>query len=588
MAIKEFFKKLLKNPGKKLLTVAAITTIPMALVACNDPTPTPTPTPDVDPVEETKQVGIVSVLEKNAAYKNLDKSAESAITDKIVGAVADEYYTQKKNVQLVDVQFGGADNNQATIVAKVDGSKVVLVKYESEQLGNFKSITDKQAFVLGEAGYTSQTKVDEDKQSEADAKITSAVKSVISKLSSLDDDAKVIQANEIFDGISGDGKDISGFEKYQGVILSEVRQDGTVIAFTYSDGKYNDHVLTVNGKDDLTNDQILSEIKSGEFEITTRTIDPSETYTAPAVEEKPVVEYVNFNEIYNEIFGEDFAFTSPTELFDSVLPTIQTYATSTDLIMYAAGDNLTILSECISKQGRTSLEKLTYNGENFKDIKQYCDLYCESSGSLEEYLKIELIKNDIVKGSSEEAALRTELEKYGAYVLNGQQKIKSLAENEFIHERQINATKDEIDSDAFGEKLCPDKEVIATYVGALEGKQLDSVGRFNTGYYTGFNTVTVYRDDNDDVIIKQDKIYVPYYNDSTNESLYKTFSEGKDETKYNIVSQETETIKNATIAERNEGKKLALIQVLNGYDISSLDEETAKIVADIMAEYLNS
>lgn len=526
--------------------------------------------------DDTQQVGIVSVLEKNSAYKNLDKSAESAITDKIIGAVADEYYTQKKNVQLVDVQFGGVDNNQATIVAKVDGSKVVLVKYESEQLGNFKSITDKQAFVLGEAGYTSQTKVDEDKQSEADAKITSAVKSVISKLSSLDDDAKVIQANEIFDGISGDGKDISGFEKYQGVILSEVRQDGTVIAFTYSDGKYNDHVLTVNGKDDLTNDQILSEIKSGEFEITTRTIDPSKTYTAPAVEEKPVVETITVGEIYDQNFANvDFS-AKLEEAFQSIYLR-RCPGMSVDTMFYAQ-DGETVSLYVNVNDGEDLFYKLAFDSTfDIMELNQLDKASILGKAGLTANTEVEKTNSETTKNK-----ISTVIEEINSNI----DVIANLKNSKVTRDGIINNTEDDIDFKAFGEKLCPDKEVIATYVGALGAEWIDDANMFNTGYYKQFDVVVSYKND-DDVVIEKKTICVPCYNNSTNDSLYNSFVDGEENKEFKYTSSEIETIKNATIAKQNEKQKLASIQVLNEYDIESPDEESAKIVADAVAAYLS-
>ncbi len=557
---------------KKLLAIIIalllVATLTCVLVACGEtePSPEPTPEPTPTPAPSVEEVKVVDILQNNAAFQNMDNAAAEKIVDGIKERVASDCNVAKSKVELVDVNYDDVNAELVTVVAKIDGKKVVLNRYESERLGEYGR-SDKETLVLNKANYTAESKVDEDKQSEVDAEFTVAVNAILAELASLSEEATLVKANEIFSDYSS-VESVLGFENCDGIILSNVREDGTVVAFTYSHSisdstnpfvGYQDHVLKVEGRENMTDADIMAHIKLGNFTKETRTIDPSKTYTIPALEEKPVVEYVDFDEVYNQIFGENYTLTSPAELLEGVLPTIQTYATSTELIMYATGGNLTILSEVVSKKGSTYLNKLTYSGENFEDIKQYCDLYSESAGNLEEYLKTTLVKNDIVKGSSEETVLRTELEEYGVYVLNGQQKIKSLAENEFIAEKQINATtEDNIDFKAFGEKLCPDKEVIATYVGEQSGSINDSRPVFNTGYLSKFEVVVVYLE-NGNAVIEKSLIYVPYTKwTSTNESLYNSLLNGEENKDYKIAKNEKETIKNATIVKQKESASEAV------------------------------
>ena len=145
----------------------------------------------------------------------------------------------------------------------------------------------------------------------------------------------------------------------------------------------------------------------------------------------------------------------------------------------------------------------------------------------------------------------------------------------------LNDTKDNVDKEAFGAKLCEGKEVIATYVGAMGTKQIDVLKSFNTGYYAAFDTTVVYKE-NDTVTIKKDKIYVPYYNNSTNESLYNTFLNDKDGTKHNIESISTEVVNNPVIATEN-GKKAE-------YNISfeSEDPQLVDIASSAISQWLKN
>ena len=145
----------------------------------------------------------------------------------------------------------------------------------------------------------------------------------------------------------------------------------------------------------------------------------------------------------------------------------------------------------------------------------------------------------------------------------------------------ITSTEDKINQPAFGAKLCEGKEVIATYVGAMSTRYLDDQKMFNTGYYTQFNTAVVYKE-NDTVTIKKDTIYVPYYNNSTNQSLYNSFLEGEEGKQYKVSSISTEVVNNPVIATEN-GKKAE-------YNISfeSKDPQLVDIASSAISQWLKN
>lgn len=77
-------------------------------------------------------------------------------------------------------------------------------------------------------------------------------------------------------------------------------------------------------------------------------------------------------------------------------------------------------------------------------------------------------------------------------------------------------------------------------------------------------------------------IYAPYYNDSTNESIYNTFLTGEENKNYKVVSKETQVISGAVIADQPQA---ASYQIVGEYIIEGLDEESTKIAADALASY---
>lgn len=528
------------------------------------------------PVE---QVAVVNILNDNTAYKNMVDSAAEIIYDEIKEAVAEEYNVAKNKVELSYVRIDGEGYEPTTVVAKIDNKKVVLLQYETDTI-NEHLPRDVEGLVLNEAGYKADDKVDQDKQSQVDAEFTLAVNAILARFATISDEITLVKANEIFSEFSSTTA-VPGFENCEGIILSDVREDGTVVAFTYTNGTYQDHVLKVEGRENMTDAQIMAQIAAGNFTKTTRTIDPSKAYTAPAVEQKPVVEYVNFNEVYNEIFGEDFAFTSPTELFNSVLPVISSDFTDNKLLFYVKNeDGLTLYSEGIDAIGRAVFAKSEYKGSDFEKINKYMTKAEEFATGIKTYFETKYEVTNIEVGSLEETVLKNEMNAIKTELDEGATAISSATKSDFSRSKIMTGTKDSVDRDAFGEKLCPDREVIATYVGAMSGRGFNDT--FGTGYVCAFDVLYVYKGENSSIVINQTGVRVPWYTDSTNESLYNSFINGD---KYTLFDSTTETIKNATVAKQNEKQKLASIQVLNEYDIESPDEESAEIVADAVAAY---
>lgn len=239
-----------------------------------------------------------------------------------------------------------------------------------------------------------------------------------------------------------------------------------------------------------------------------------------------------------------------------------------------SSDQLNLYFE-MEVMGNTYYNSNTYKGTHLDEILEYSNIYSEIGNDLKQYLK------DKYAEEKDENVVKNGMTSYKETI---NQKVKAydeLTTNDFKNGKAFADTKDNVDKEVFGAKLCKGKEVIATYVGAMSSRINDSAGMFNTGYYTTFETSVVYKE-NDQIIIKKDKIYVPYYNNSTNESLYNTFLSDTDGTKHNIESISTEVVNNPVIATEN-GKKAE-------YNISfeSDDPQLASIASSAISQWLKN
>lgn len=582
----KFFDKLKEKLGKRdfrngLIKIGAVVTIATAAVtfaACNKtgqtPTPTPTPTPGPDTSYTASQI-----LEENTAYKNLNLT--NAVFDEIQQNVAKQFNVEKDKVEIVDMHFDKQNANKATVVAKIGGEKVVTASYQNQKIAELRG-ANKKDLVLEEAGYTADQKVEKDQKATVDAKFTQAVQTILDEIKQIKNITPE-RVNEIFAGISNIPLPDSLKNNYDFAVVSGVREDGTVVAFTGKDGKLQDHVLSVAGKENMTEKEILDVIASGTgFSQTTRVVDANEKYETPALEEKPVVEYVNFDTVYNEIFGKDYALASPTTVFGKLVPNILSSFTNTKLVMYACdASGLKLYAEGLNKGGRNVFTQATYKGSELEKINSYLSDYAKYSKGLKEYLENEYFSDNIEKGSAQETELKSNLNSVKQNLEENKVSVEGLSKSDFSTDIILSETKDTINKPAFGAKLCEDKEVIATYVGALESRSLDSSNLFNTGYYTAFKTTVVYFDNNE-IKIKKDTICVPYYNNSTNQSLYNSFLDGEEGKQYKIISSETEVVNNPVIATEN-GKKAE-------YNISfeSKDPQLVDIASSAISQWLKN
>lgn len=482
------------------------------------------------------------ILEENTAYKNLNLT--NAVFDEIQQNVAKQFNVEKDKVEIVDMHFDKQNTNRATVVAKICGEKVVTASYQNQKIAKLRG--DKKDLVLEEAGIAADQKFEESQKAEVDAKFTQAVQKILDEVKAIENITPE-RVNEIFAGISYSKLSSSPTDGYDFAVVSEVREDRTVVVFTGKNGKFEDHVLSVDGKENMTNEEILAAIKSGKgFSKTTRTIDPSKKYEAPALEENPVVETITIGEIFDQNFS-NINFSADVESAFQNIYSRRFSGYQVNTLFYAQEDNNAVVYVNImsNRDGRTSLYKLSFNSD--------VDLVHVNENLKEKILKQAGYSSSEKVDKSEKDAVNENIQNVIEDIKSQISTVGELQNQQVKREGLLNNTADEIDKPAFGAKLCEGKEVIATYVGAMSSRSLDDKKMFNTGYYAEFNTAVVYKE-NDTITIKKDTIYVPYYNNSTNQSLYNSFLEGEEGKQYKVYSISTEVVNNPVIATENGEK----------------------------------
>lgn len=527
-----------KKGAIKATAIAVLATAVVTFAACNKTGQTPGSGTNngggTQPGPDTSYTAS-QILEENTAYKNLNLT--NAVFDEIQQNVAKQFNVEKDKVEIVDMHFDKQNTNRATVVAKIGGEKVVTASYQNQKIAELRG-ANKKDLVLEEAGYTADQKVAKSQRDEVDAKFTQAVQKILDEIKEIENITPE-RVNEIFAGISYSKLSSSPTDGYDFAVVSGVREDRTVVVFTGKNGKFEDHVLSVDGKENMTNEEILAAIKSGTgFSKTTRTIDPSKKYEAPALEENPVVETITIGEIFDQNFS-NINFSADVEsAFQNIYSRRFSGIETQTLFFTQEGQAVTIYVNLNINNG--ALMKVKFDSN--VDLTQFnTDLKAKI---LEQAGYNESDKINKADSNSAKENIQAVIDTYESQI----SQVGGLSNAKVKRESIITSTEDKINQSAFGAKLCEGKEVIATYVGALGAKQLND--HFGTGYVKGFDTATLYKE-NGQVKIYKTRVIVPYYNNDSNKDSYNRYVE---KSTFYLVDETTEVVNNPVVANEN-GKK---------------------------------
>ena len=247
-------------------------------------------------------------------------------------------------------------------------------------------------------------------------------------------------------------------------------------------------------------------------------------------------------DLYNEVFGEDYAFVSfenfTEQLIEKYFVTLDSYRL---LFKKVSTSEFTVYAHAKYTTGSEGLITRKYTGNQCITINDYYDLSCElGSLSIKEYA-VSLVDPKMPYDHNV-STLETLREKTDLYNNISIDTIVAGSSNSTL----IRNTKTEIEFADFAAKFMPAGVTpIACYVGHLMGRnmELSQNPYFNTGYYDQFDACFVYIDTEGFLNIVKIRIVVPWYTNSTDESLYASALK-EEGTNYKISRSTVTTIEN--------------------------------------------
>lgn len=521
-----------------------------ALAACNNNSTQQPNIPAPTPSEQTISVSLI--------YDGIGVSMDTkAMLQNEVNQIAENVYGD------ADVKaYGLKDDNLQVISMVGDELSSVVVSLPQETIDYLKG--DVKDSVLSKAGLTPQQEVKESEKSQIVEKISNAVDYIESKIGAISD----LPVSNVNYYVSGETQENVNSETVFSV-LGPILQDGSFIRYdVQTDGDLLETPIIIAGASEKTPEEIYAEYKNGNYRLgNIKEIDLSSPYTAPTPIDPSdpggeVEDEISFEEIYNQVFGEGFVVADAQSLLNDLAKNIFTNRTNINILAVNLNNEFTIYADNISSLGRKSLTSATYKGSELNEITSYLSLLqqIENVGGWDEYINSFAPSGSIEEGSETHNKLLATFENIKTNIVSGNEVFSGLVKSDFTTTNILSATREELpaSSNAFGEALLEDMrvegKVIATYVGDMGARQIDSGNMFdNSGYYSRYSMTVVYQTSNGISITSCD-IYNAWFTDSTNESLYGNLINGTKD--YQLGTPKTETIDNPLLLNEKKVEEL--------------------------------
>ena len=484
----------------------------MGLVACNGARLEQTPTP------QEKYTTV------SAIYDDLNSSLDKVgLLQKEANEIAENVYGD------ADVKAYGLKDDDLQVISMVgDELSSVVVSLPQETIDYLKG--DVKDSVLSKAGLTPQQEVKESEKSQIVEKISNAVDYIESKIGAISD-LPVGNVNYYTKGEATENADKT-FS-----VISPVRGDGTNVLFSvYENGDLTESVIKINDVENMTTNEIWEAISQGDYEIISQNeLDPSSNYEEPPVEEK-----ITIGEIYDQNFSNvDFS-DELENAFEKIYKTCYSSSTA-ETLFYAINDENNELS---------LYYELTRNNNgalSFNELKiKVQDSISEISKSQKDYLLSSagyMAQDEVTESKTNQVVENIQMAIEN--VLNDISELGNTSLSGISARTLINHNEEIENVNDFGEALLNEMgengEIVETYVGDMGGKGFDTEGLFETGYLSEFPILIITIDNNKIKLIKSE-VVVPWYSNSTNESLYNEFL--KDNGQYQLNNTQTTTINN--------------------------------------------
>lgn len=253
-------------------------------------------------------------------------------------------------------------------------------------------------------------------------------------------------------------------------------------------------------------------------------------------------------DLYNEVFGEDYAFVSFENEIDTLLSALM-YTTPKFLIANVEKDDFTIYANILSEQ--QGFTEVHYVGNQTADIFDHYNL-CKTiteSGGLLSYTELLLGEHEILMDSQKHSDFVNTLQELRNQLENGTAILSSLSTTNCAVKRLITNTKTEIEFADFAAKFMPAGVTpIACYVGECGPCYIDEkyfVEYVGLGYYSVVKTTLVFMNNDGSIAVSEYEFIVRALNNKeASESIYNRLLNGNETTDYIVSNVDTTTIEN--------------------------------------------
>lgn len=486
-----------------ILSLLLILGVALSFTACSNNN-------EEDDYTPPNQISVLQIFEINKTYILADLT--NIANEKIEGIPSVLY-----GDNVVTLYEKQNENYVFTYIVKSrDSIFSYVVKIPPEVVS---STTDNTAIstIIYKAGYTADQKINKTNSDIAQVveKLQAVVAGIRAEIEKLDskENINVVMHN-----------DYLKFEQENGNIFTgAVREDGSILKFEVTSA--GDIFETLVKKDGTS---------------LTRSISATEKYEEPAVE---AIQKISVEKIFKQYFGDFKAYDFAKKAEDIAF----FEGRERKLVLYSSTENGIKFYLNETSNGRESLIEFVYQGSVGKDLMEL-DKY-KTDKDIYSALGL-TAEHEVEEGSQEHLELVNKIETLKQQLDTSKQNVENLTKSDFTNKRLLRHTDAQLpvnDINEFGGKLVPDADKIhMTYVGDVSTRHIDP-GTFNTGYYCEFKLLTVY-EKNGQVAIKEATVYVPWYSNSTNESLYNQFLTSE----HKLLDEKTTTLENAMVVEQDK------------------------------------
>ncbi len=527
----------------KLSTLVAVLATGVSLAAC-DPPSSPSTVGGDDTIDKPgntlTMVSVADTIEQmniSGQLQGQDGFVQSTLKQRIA-----EEFPNADGVEL----YTADDKGSFLLIKEGDKSKLVAVSSPmTDEVKDLLSSPEEYVLAIADVDQTAvvaETEVEQIKQ-----KINQAIEEYKSLAQRTVDELEISKSvvSDIFKTIPLDKSAQQLFNGATEIMVStptdamlhtaegDISTENCRMAYAFSknnDGSISAYVLTLpdvsNMFDNLATDCVIDFV--GNFASTNQINLP---------ELSQPIKQLSFEELFNQVFGEDYVFTPFEEAFDKIMDDVYKLIYEHEVLLVDLNsDRFVVYSNCLTKATDTfALGVESYIGDY---LQEFCE-YFELSNTLEHTSLL-----DYARGMSgfvddeinDEAFTLEKLEELKTKIENLQKIANETGFADFKPLSSLFNTETNINISDYAEHYIPaDATPIACYVGSMGARTLDN--RFGTGYTQNFNIAVIYKT-NEVVVYRDFTVIVPWYTNSTTQSSYalglgeegKDYIFGRDET----------------------------------------------------------